>query len=453
VKVAIVAVAAILLAVMAICHSPGLNGPWFWQWRWRVIPSARWYCLMALSAAPALLALTLPRLGAAASRRSVALALGLLMISSFALRLTSSTSVGSLFDTTLITDAVKSPEVTSYYFDAAMLLSKTDRLAQYESDWLGRYPEFLNLTSLHTQSKPPGPMFYWVTLIRMFGATDRTVLIGAILLGLLASGSIPMTYLLVRDLTQQSRAALLAAAWVSLAPGFVLFFPMFDPFYLVFSSAMVLLWYRAVNQNSYRFATAFGLVVGVATFWTYLVLILVPFLLMLGLLCTKHRRPIALSVSVKLAAPALGAFFGFYLLLWLMSGFNPVATFFEAWKNQGTFLARHAAARLYPRTVSYDLLDFLLGAGWISVILVGFALARKQHRALICLCIAQPIFVALTGMVQTETARVWMFMLPLWAIPIGLELETWPRRWLLVPLVSLSLLTAVIGQNMTFISP
>jgi hypothetical protein len=296
-------------------------------------------------------------------------------------------------------------------------------------------------------------MFYWVTLIRLIGASDPTALIGAVLLGLLAAPSIPMTYLMVQQLTQQPRAALLAAAWVSLAPGFILFFPMFDPIYLVFSCAMVLLWHRAVARNGYALAAAFGLVVGVATFWTYLVLVLVPFLFMLGLLCADRKPSVALPISLKLAALALGAFVGFYVLLRMITGFNAVATFAEAWLNQGLFVARHAAARQYPRTVPYDLLDFLLGAGWISVILIAFALTRRQHRALICICIAQPIFVALTGHVQTETARVWVFMLPLWAVPIGLELEAWPRRWVVVPFLCLWLLAAVIGQNMIFISP
>jgi hypothetical protein len=453
-KPAIVVSAAALFAMLVLSHTPGLNGPWYWLWRWRAdIPTARWYLALLAAAVPFFAALALPRLAAAASRRAVTLALTLFMLSTFALRIASSTSVRGWFDTTLITDAVKSPQVTSYYFDASMLLSKTDRLAQYEPGWLARYPDFLPLTSLHTQSKPPGPMLYWVTLIRLFGDHDRTALVGAMLLGLLATVSIPMTYLMVRQLTQQPRAALLAAAWVSLAPGFVLFFPMFDPTYLVFSCAMVMLWHRAVARRSYHWAAAFGLVVGVATFWTYLVLVLVPFLLLLGLLCTQHKPAIALPISIRLAAPALGAFIGFYLALWIVAGFNPVATFSQAWENQGRFLARHEAARAYPMTVVYDLLDFMLGAGWIGAILVAFALARKHQRALMLLCVAQPVFVAFTGLVQTETARVWMFMLPLWTIPIGLELGSWPHRWFVLAYLGLWLLTAAIGQNMIFISP
>jgi hypothetical protein len=130
-------------------------------------------------------------------------------------------------------------------------------------------------------------------------------------------------------------------------------------------------------------------------------------------------------------------------------------------------------------TVPYDLLDFLLGAGWIGLLIVLFVFIRRKDEGgrmkdesqilnhnssssfilhpsslpLILLCIAQPVFVALTGLVQTETARVWMFMLPLWAVPIGLELETWRTRLSVIAFVALWLLTASIGQNMILISP
>jgi hypothetical protein len=152
------------------------------------------------------------------------------------------------------------------------------------------------------------------------------------------------------------------------------------------------------------------------------------------------------------------------MVLWLISGFHPVATFFAAWENQGLFLQRHAAARQYPRTVPYDFLDFLLGAGWISLLLVLFTFIRTNvdsqsskiksqiSNLKLLLCVIQPLFVALLGHVQTETARVWVFMLPLWAIPIGLELERWPTRQAIIPFVALWLLTAVIGHNMMFIS-
>src|SRR5262249_52176652 len=155
--------------------------------------------------------------------------------------------------------------------------------------WLIEYADNLYSTSLHTQSKPPGPVLYWRTLIRTFGYEDRTAVIGALLLGALATLAVPATYWMIRVLTDRPRAALLAASWVALAPAFVFFFPMFDPAYLVFSCAIVGLWHLAVKRQSYLLSALFGLVLAVAMFWTYLVAILAPLLLLEALLCTGHR--------------------------------------------------------------------------------------------------------------------------------------------------------------------
>ncbi|HEY7088357.1 MAG TPA: hypothetical protein VH518_09735, partial [Tepidisphaeraceae bacterium] len=78
---------------------------------------------------------------------------------------------------------------------------------------------------------------------------------------------------------------------------------------------------------------------------------------------------------------------------------------------------------------------------------------QGRGNTLMLLCLAIPIFVALTGVLQAETARVWMFMLPLWALPLGIELARWDRRAAMAALVSLWLLTATIGHNMLLISP
>ncbi|HEY7088184.1 MAG TPA: hypothetical protein VH518_08860, partial [Tepidisphaeraceae bacterium] len=358
-KVALIIAFAAALAVLVIVHAPGLNGPSYWLWPWRepVLPAGRWYLAMAVAAMPGLLALWFSR--------NVVLIILMLMLSTFAMRVASVTMVRGWFDTSLVADILKSPEATSYYADAAAL-------STYDH-WLRDYPDILYNTSLHTQSKPPGPVLYWMTIVRLFGYNDRAAVIGAMILGALATLSIPMTFLLVKQLTQNRDASLLAAAWVSLAPGFVLFFPMFDPIYLVFSCTLVMLWHGAVSRDSFFWAGAFGLVLGISTFATYLVLILGPFPFLLGLLCAGRKPAEAMKISIKLGLLALAVFVAFYLLLWMTTGFNVVATFSEAWKNQQLFLQRHESARRYPMTVPFDLLDFLLGAGWISALVVIFA--------------------------------------------------------------------------------
>ena len=59
--------------------------------------------------------------------------------------------------------------------------------------------------------------------------------------------------------------------------------------------------------------------------------------------------------------------------------------------------------------------------------------------------------VAVLGLLQLETARVWSFMLPLAMLPIGLELATWPPRARAVPYAAMVLMTAAVCQNIKFI--
>jgi len=56
--------------------------------------------------------------------------------------------------------------------------------------------------------------------------------------------------------------------------------------------------------------------------------------------------------------------------------------------------------------------------------------------------------VALTGLIQAETARVWIFLLPLLMIPAGLELSRWPPRLRAVAHVAMIAVTIALYANM-----
>jgi hypothetical protein len=76
---------------------------------------------------------------------------------------------------------------------------------------------------------------------------------------------------------------------------------------------------------------------------------------------------------------------------------------------------------------------------------------RVDRKWLALLAIAQLLIVAITGLLQSETSRVWNFMLPLLMIPVGLELARWDRRSRIVCYVALAVLTTVIYQKLTFL--
>src|SRR6185369_17738168 len=143
-----------------------------------------------------------------------------------------------------------------------------------------------------------------------------------------------------------------------------------------------------------------------------------------------------------------------YAVLWILTGFDAAATFRTALENQ----ARLAAVfdRPYPQTIIFDLTDFALGTGWISFLIAGFYFARLGKTAPANIDLAFPaliqfVVVAATGLLAAETARVWLFMVPLLMIPVGAELARWNGRERLIAFACLSFLTGAIIQNMTFI--
>jgi hypothetical protein len=61
------------------------------------------------------------------------------------------------------------------------------------------------------------------------------------------------------------------------------------------------------------------------------------------------------------------------------------------------------------------------------------------------------VAVAAAGLLQTETARVWMFMLPVVMLFVGEELAAWSPRCRTIVYVLLWTVAAVIIQNMQFV--
>jgi hypothetical protein len=101
--------------------------------------------------------------------------------------------------------------------------------------------------------------------------------------------------------------------------------------------------------------------------------------------------------------------------------------------------------------------DFVLGAGWIALPLAAYALGRavrgtsRHLLTVVLLCLAQPVVVALLGLIPTETARVWLFMLPLLMVPVGLTLARWNAAPRAAAYLCLWLILVATCQHMSFV--
>src|SRR4051812_28065672 len=179
----VLAIAAAFVAMVSL-HTSHLNGPWYWKWAWRdasTIPPVRvlrWFGAMLVAAVPIIVAWILPT----RSRAFDLLAIALLMIGVIAIKLVSVSIDSHPPNFQKLANIIRSPDANSYFSDASALIN--------HDSWLADYPQIMPLTSLHTQSKPPGAAAFYMWFIRAFGYGDRAAVIAGITQAILAAFSL-----------------------------------------------------------------------------------------------------------------------------------------------------------------------------------------------------------------------------------------------------------------------
>jgi hypothetical protein len=240
----------------------------------------------------------------------------------------------------------------------------------------------------------------------------------------------------------------------------LLIFPQFDQCYPLLTAALAVLWRRALLRNSAYLASQFGVFMAMTLLITYLPAVLVIFLAGYAGLARRMGqntwRQIAKAVLI-----ALVAFVAFYVVLWLGTRFNPIASFRACWANQQENMRFQVIVgnppRTWPGTIPGDFKDFALGTGWISYLIAAMFFVRKQSAPrrvnVAILGLIQIAAVGALGLIRCETARVWIFLIPLLMLPVGLELARWNWRWRMGVYLALLCVTVASWHSMTFFPP
>jgi len=444
-KTGIITVVTIVLFVLVYQHTPWINGPWYWKWPWRQLDGVSLYFSMFMGFIPFLIAQILY------DKKVMSLwsSLPLIMISMFCMEVISMGMQSASFDYIRIILIVENPITTSYFTDAL----NVSNIHQF----LSSFHENLDSFHRHARNKPPGFILYYVMMLFLFKEPEIAALVGGIFIGLLATLTIPATYFLTRVLTNDRNAAFNAASYISITPALILFFPEFDQILPIFTCLLIGSWVLALEKNKKRYSVLFGIVLSASVFMSWNLLVLGGFLLIYTFYTLIKSKGQQYAQIMKHSFTALISVFVIYLVLWFVSGYNPIATFLRSLSLQKEMAINFG--RAYPYTVLFDLLDFALGAGWIGVLLVLMFMARKVHEKkrdhellVSCFCLLQLFIVAVGAFLPAETARVWIFMLPLLLVPVGLELTTFNLSSRIGSFLLVWVLTVVICQNMLFIS-
>jgi hypothetical protein len=357
-----------------------------------------------------------------------------------------------------ISQVIQSRWSTGYFDSAVMLVHKGTPIRKL----LGHYPQMLDHFYLHPRQKPPGSLLFEIAMVRIFGDGNAGALASGWVIALVASFSVISTYFFIACFTENRDAAFLGASFFALCPSLLLFYPDFDPCFPNLTALVTILWARALRTNGVGNAVAFGLAYAVAGFITYLPGVLPIFLV--GFTWLQHRREANCGwrrIGRQLAISA-GVFAAFYGLLWAVTGFDPIATLVECARQVSVLWDRLINVYHYPRhslpwTFFTDLYDFAMGSGWISFALVGFLLISMRkgplnyRNGITLAAVSQFVVIAAIGLLQTESARIWIFMYPMLMLPVGMELSGWKTRGRIAVFVALLLLMIAMCQSMEFI--
>ncbi len=448
-RLRLVVALTLVVTSLVFLHVKGMNGPGYFPWEWQRSGALPSFALIAAGLLPFWLGQYLY----ARNPKRVWLPLACVAASTAALEVACAGLYNPPFDVHRISNVVTSPSATGYYTIASDLFRRS--AARPLRDWLPAYPTLMASFPSHGQTKPPGPVLYYYALINLLGAGTTAALAGGMVVGLLAAAGVVCTFLLLNVVLENSTAAFHGASVFALCPGLVLFFPEFDQIYPIFTAGMIACWSLALRRRSMLFASGFGIVLSITMLWSYSLLLLGMFLCAYTVAELAGARSVRASVVLASAFWSLLVVVAMYGVFGYVTGFDAIGTFRAAVANQARLLP--PLARPYPQTIFWDLFDFATSTGWIGALLALFALQRSARRPfgrdllIVALALAQIAAVAVVGLLQTETARVWIFMLPLLMIPVGLELQAWTARSRSAVYACLALVLAAVHQNMMFL--
>lgn len=437
-------------------HRFGLNDEKYLYRNWRNLPAFPLYWQTAALAIPFFLGQWL----FARRPEAVYTALALVTLSSIGIMVVCTFEQDHRPGSNRIEDMVTSRTANGFFEEAARL----DVSGLGIRRWLATYPQRVPHQVGHANSKPPGPILFNYLVVRFFGDGRPAANVAGLFMAILAAVSVPATFAFIGYFTRSVAAAFLGASFMALSPSLLLFYPQFDQFYPVLTAGLTILWAAALRTNRFSYAAAHGLLFGVTTFINYLPCVLGLFLIGYALLYWLEHPAMGMRRVLTQAVVAIAAFVGFYLVLWLTSRFDPIATLRACWPQVSSFNQWLAVCgyppRRLPGTISWDLWGFAIGSGWIGFVLAGYYFVRLKfskswatwQARIAMLCVAQFVLEATTGLIQGETERLWIFMMPMLMLPIGLELVEWTLGWRMAAYGALLVLTILICQNITFLA-
>jgi 4-amino-4-deoxy-L-arabinose transferase-like glycosyltransferase len=313
------------------------------------------------------------------------------------------------------------------------------------------YPGLAKFVHIRCRTRPG--VTYW-----LLGALDRlfegNIYVIAFFFIIAAALSVPILYYAGRAIFNKDRAPWVAVLFAA-APALIIFGSEVDGFYCLVATAVLALGIKAVTApRPWPWAIAAGAALAVALTTSYVQAIMIPlvavFVVAAALTGRSRGRPLVCGlIIIATAVVALGAF-------QLATGYEHFEVFKKAYRTNQQFPAagenafRFAARKLgfapeqpifrghrsYPIFAFGNLYAIFLFMGIPTAVLYGRGLFRAVTRAevrrtfygFITIGFAV-LFLAFnfSGLILGEVERIWLFLIPMFAITAGQELATLRR--------------------------
>jgi hypothetical protein len=307
--------------------------------------------------------------------------------------------------------------------------------------FLREFPQRLTSLPSHAAGHPAGAMVGYALLARVWPGLDGAAL-GTVAIGCL--GALPAAGLAHDELGQDGgRWAL--ALWV-LSPITVLYTATSaDAVFAVALAGAALAAHRGLMRRSWAWTITGGGLLWVGSMLTYAAALLLVFLLVRAAGQLRRQPGWVLCWAAATAATVLGL----AGLLWLATGYDPVAA----------VRAVHAAYRAAPGSARRPYLPWLVGdpiafGGMLGIPLFAALLARAaavvRQRAWTCLdaaVLACLLAASSWGFSRGEVERIFLFLVPLALVPVVRQLQVWQAR---LPAVAALLVAQMIAVQLLF---
>ncbi|MDE0637862.1 MAG: glycosyltransferase family 39 protein [Candidatus Poribacteria bacterium] len=317
-------------------------------------------------------------------------------------------------------------------------------------------PELFETLSGHTRTHPPGGVVFLWIVSRIFGHN----LVSASLVSVLFTAIVVVPFYKLAVRLYDEKVALYALLLFLITPNFVMFTTtsMDGPF-SVFPILSLYLFYEARERETspdvalgtlrpYSLLTGVSLAFGM--FMTYSTVVIGVFLCVIALL--ERKRFVQ---YLKVLAFAATGFIGFYLLLFVLTGFQPIDALWAAIKKDeaGMGTGFESIDRFFHLSFA-NLFAFLIGVGipitvvWLRQLVSTFKawkqnsaspeLKENQTRApwifnpeksdtFVIGFLITLLYFTFSTLFTMEVERIWIFMVPFFVIPVAKYLTTRAR--------------------------